>query len=124
MRQTQDTAPPDSVPTRRLGVRHAIIGVAAGVAMVWAGLAFVQEAALSRRLSGQAAALREQNALIAAQNQAYRKDIQGITSGSAGEEEARQNGYAKPSEHLYLVNLTPSPSPSPSPSSSPPRPSP
>ncbi|HYM67633.1 MAG TPA: hypothetical protein VEW68_10095 [Patescibacteria group bacterium] len=95
--------------------------MAVAIAVIWAAIAFVQEAALSHKLSQQAAALRDQNAVIAAQNRAYSKDVQGITSGTADEEEARQNGYARPNERLYLVTITPSPSapPSPSPSASP-----
>ena len=118
MRQSQATPAPDAVPTSRFGLRHAVIGAVIGVAVLWAAVAFAQEATLSHRLSQQAASLRNENSVIAAQNQAYRKDVQGITSGTADEEEARQNGYARPNEHLYLVTITPSPSPPPSPSPS------
>jgi len=103
-------------------MRHAVIGAAVGVALIWAAVAFVQEAALSHKLSQQAAGMRNQNAMIASQNQAYRRDVQGITSGTADEEEARQNGYAKSTERLYLVSIAPSPSPSPNPSPSSPAP--
>ena len=124
MRHNQDTAPPDSAASSRLGMRHWVIGAIACVAVVWSAAAFVQEAYLSHKLSQQASALRDQNTLITGQNQAYRKDIQGITSGTAAEEEARQNGYSRSSERVYLVTITPNPSPSPSPSASPPRHSP
>jgi cell division protein FtsB len=93
--------------------------------LAWAGVAFAQEAYLSHRLSQQVYDMRKQNADIAAQNTGYRKDVQGLTSGTADEEEARLNGYAKPNEKLYLVTTPPSPSPSPSASPShSPRPSP
>jgi cell division protein FtsB len=97
-------------------MRQAIIVLVAAVALIWAGAAFAQEAYLSHKLNQQAADLRRQNIQLAAQNQGYRKDVQAITSGAANEEEARQNGYARPSERLYLVAPPPSPSPNPSPS--------
>jgi len=59
--------------------------------------------------------LRKQNTEIAAQNAGYRKDVQGLTNGTADEEEARLNGYAKPNEKTYLVTTPPSPSPNASP---------
>ena len=92
------------------------------VALVWAGVAFVQEAALSHRLSQQVSDLRKQNAAISAQNAGYKKDVQALTNGAADEEEARLNGFARPNEKTYLV-ASPSPSapaaasPSPSPKS-------
>jgi Septum formation initiator. len=88
-------------------------------AMIWAGIAFAQEAYIGHKLSQQVADLRHQNTVLAAQNQGYKKDVQAITSGAADEEEARLNGYAKPQERLYLVTAAPSPSPTPSPSPSP-----
>jgi cell division protein FtsB len=104
-----------SVRTRSFGLRGAVLLVVAGVVLVWAGIAFTQEAYLSHRLSQQVSDLRRQNSDIAAQNAGYKKDVQGLTSGTADEEEARLNGYAKPNEKLYLVT-TPSPVPTPSPS--------
>jgi len=83
------------------------------VVALWVGYAFAQEAYLSHKLSQQAADIRHQNAVLAGQNQGYKKDVQAITSGSANEEEARLNGYAKPSERTFLVTTPPSPSPTP-----------
>ena len=94
-------------------MRHAITSVVFLLVAVWVGWAFAQEAFVSHRLLQQAADLRHQNVVIAAQNQGYKKDVQAITSGSANEEEARLNGYAKPNEHTYLVTTAPSPSPTP-----------
>jgi cell division protein FtsB len=111
--------------TSAFGMRQALVIAAVLVAMIWAGIAFAQEAYIGHKLSQQAADLRNQNTVLAAQNQGYKKDVQAITSGAADEEEARLNGYAKPQERLYLVTAasspspTPSPSPSPSPSASP-----
>jgi cell division protein FtsB len=103
---------------RSFGVRQLVIFLVAAVGLAWAGVAFAQEAYLSHRLSQQVSDMRKQNAEIAAQNTGYRKDVQGLTSGTADEEEARLNGYAKPNEKLYLVTTPPTPSPSPLPSHS------
>lgn len=117
------TAVAGTLHVRTFGVRKLVILLVAAVALAWAGVAFAQEAYVSHRLSQQVTDLRKQNTEIAAQNAGYRKDVQGLTSGTADEEEARLNGYAKPNEKLYLVTTPPSPSPSASPSHSP-RPSP
>ena len=109
--------------TSAFGVRHAVVAAGVLVAMVWAGVAFAQEAYAGHKLSQQATDLRNQNVVLSAQNRGYKKDVQGITSGAADEEEARLNGYSKPQERLYLVTAAPSPSPTPpaaaSPSASP-----
>ena len=117
------TSAAGTLHVRSFGVRQLVLLVVAAVGLVWAGVAFAQEAYISHRLSQQVSDLRKQNAEIAAQNAGYRKDVQGLTSGTADEEEARLNGYAKPNEKLYLVTTPPSPTPSPSPKPSP-RPSP
>ncbi len=93
----------------RRGVMLAVVALA----LAWTGVAFVQEAYLGHRLGQQASDLRQQNAVLAAQNQGYKKDIQSLTSGAANEEEARLNGYARSNERLYLVTSPPSPSPLP-----------
>ena len=95
-------------------MRHAVTSVVFLVVAIWVGYAFAQEAYLSHKLTQRAADLRHQNAVIASQNQGYKKDVQAITSGSANEEEARLNGYAKPNERTFLVTTPPSPSPTPS----------
>jgi cell division protein FtsB len=105
--------------TSLFGVRNVFVFTVAGVVLVWAGIAFVQEAYVSHHLSQQVGDLRRQNAEIAAQNAGYKKDVKALSSGTADEEEARQSGYAKPNERLYLVTTPPSPTPSPSPSASP-----
>ncbi len=86
--------------------------------IAWMAYAYAQEAYLAHRLSQQAADLRQQNALIADQNQGYHKDIQAISNGAADEEQARLNGYSRPRERLYLVTA-PSPPTTPSPSAKP-----
>jgi cell division protein FtsB len=120
MRHTRASTVAGSVRTNSFGVRHLVILIAVAVALVWGGIAFAQEAYVSHRLGQQVSDLRRQNAEIAAQNAGYKKDVKALQSGTADEEEARLNGYAKPSEKLYLVTTaSPSPSPAPSPSASP-----
>jgi cell division protein FtsB len=113
MRNSKVLVAAGSVRTGGLSMRHAVTAVVFLVAALWVGYAFAQEAYLSHRLSSQAADIRHQNAVLAAQNQGYRKDVQAITSGAASEEEARLNGYAKSNEHTYLITTPPSPSPTP-----------
>ncbi len=115
MRYSKVIVATGSTRSGAFGVRHAILFVVVAVAVLWAGVAFAQEAYVGHKLGQQAADLRHQNAVLAVQNQGYRKDVQAITSGGGDEEEARLNGYAKPQERLYLVTAAPSPSPSPSP---------
>ncbi|MEO8744860.1 MAG: hypothetical protein ABI334_06240 [Candidatus Dormiibacterota bacterium] len=119
MRYSKVIVAAGTVRTGSLGVRQALLIVAAVVALIWAGVAFAQEAFIGHKLSQQVADLRKQNTVLAAQNQGYRKDVQAITSGTADEEEARLNGYARPQEQLYLVTAMPSPSPTPVPTPSP-----
>ena len=103
-----------------VSAKRTIVLVVALAAAGWAGLAYAQEAYLGHRLSQQVSDLRSQNSTLAAQNQGYSRDIAAIKNGSADEEEARQNGYSKPYERVYLVAGTPSPAAaSPKPSSTP-----
>jgi len=118
MRHSKAIVAAGTVRTSAFGMRHALLLAAIVAAAIWAGVAFAQEAYIGHKLSQQAADLRRQNAVLAAQNQGYHKDVLAITSGSANEEEARLNGYAKPQERLYLVTAPPSPSPTPSPTPS------
>ncbi|MGH7764555.1 MAG: septum formation initiator family protein [Candidatus Dormibacteraceae bacterium] len=121
MRHSKATAAAGTLRSNSFGLRHAVVAVIVGVGAIWAGVAFAQEAYIGHKLSQQAADLRRQNSSLAAQNQGYRKDVQAITSGAANEEEARQNGYTRPNERVYLIAPIPTPSPSPKPT---PRPSP
>jgi len=112
MRHTRALTVAGTVRTNTFGVRQVVVLVAIVGALAWGGVAFAQEAFVSHRLSQQVTELRRQNAEIVAQNAGYKKDVQALQSGTADEEEARRNGYAKPNEKLYLVT-TASPSPSP-----------
>ena len=113
MRSTKALSVAGSLRTSSFGLRNVVLLIAAAIVLIWAGIAFAQEAYLSHKLSQQVSDLRRQNVEIAAQNAGYKKDVAALGNGTADEEEARLNGYAKPSEKLYLVT-TPSPSASPS----------
>jgi cell division protein FtsB len=113
MRYAAALTPPGTPRPRQLGARRPIFVVLFVIAAGWALYGYAQEALVGHRLATQVADLRHQNAVIAAQNDGYRKDIQGITTGTADEEEARLNGYSKPNERVYLVTAPPTPSPSP-----------
>jgi cell division protein FtsB len=120
MRHSKAIVAAGNLRTGALGFRRTLVLLIVLVGMAWVGLAFVQEAYITHKLSQQVSDLRHQNTLLAEQNQGYRKDVQAITNGSANEEEARLNGYARPQEKTYLVTTPPSPSPAaPTPSSSP-----
>ena len=119
MRQSKAISSVGTVRANSFGVRQLVVLIVVGVLAVWGGVAFAQEAYLSHKLSQQVADLRKQNAEITAQNAGYKKDVQGLTNGTANEEEARRNGYAKPNEHTYLVTTQPSPTPTPSPKPTP-----
>jgi cell division protein FtsB len=108
-----------TVRSNTLGLRRAVVIAVVAVGCIWAGIAFAQEGFVGHKLNQQVTDLRRQNAVLAAQNQGYKKDVQAITSGSADEEEARLNGYARPNERLYLVTTVPTPSPAPAASPSP-----
>ena len=72
-------------------------------AVLWVGYAFAQEVLLNHGLNAQAADLRQQNATIAAQNQAYRRDLVASSAGAAADEDARAHGYARGDERIYVV---------------------
>ena len=93
-------------------LRSTLILIAAGIVLMWAAVAFAQEAYISQRLGQQVSELRRQNVQIAAQNTGYRKDVEALSNGTADEEEARMSGFARPNERTFLVT-TPSPSPTP-----------
>ena len=57
------------------GLRQTVILIVLGLVLLWAIVAFAQEAYISHRLGQQVTDLRKQNADIAAQNAGYRKDV-------------------------------------------------
>jgi cell division protein FtsB len=113
MRHSKATVAAGSVRTSGHGVRRTIIVAVVAVIAVWTAYAFAQEAYIGHKLSQQVADLHNQNSRLAAENKGYKKDVQSMTSGAANEEEARQNGFARTGEHVYLISDPPSPSPKP-----------
>jgi cell division protein FtsB len=113
MRHSKVIVAAGSLRTGASSLRRGLMFAAVTLALAWTGVAFAQEAYVGHRLGQQASDLRQQNAVLAAQNQGYKKDIQSLTSGAANEEEARLNGYARSNERLYLVTSPPSPTPVP-----------
>ena len=108
---TAGTVDPRFSLSRRTLVRAGLLVLA-----LWMAWAFVQEGWTASRLSAQAAELRARNAALDAQNQQYMRDISTVESGGASEEVARENGYAKPGEHVYVVGApTPGAAAPPSP---------
>jgi len=115
MRHSKAMVAAGNVRRSTFGLRRAVLVAAVLLLALWAAYAFVQEASIGHKLAQQAADLHRQNLVLAGQNQGYRKDVQAITSGTANEEEARLNGYARAQERVYLVTVAPSPSPTPPP---------
>ena len=89
-------------PSRRVLLRAGLAVLAA-----WGVIAFAQEAWTANRLAADAAALHGRNAVLQSQNDDYLRDILAVRSGGAAEEVARQNGFSRPDEHLYLVSAPP-----------------
>lgn len=96
--------------------RRRLVALITAALIGWMAWSLAQEFFLTRGLARQTADLRQQNAALQSENNAYQRDNAASTSGAAAEEEARQDGYSKPKEKLYLVGDSPSPSPPPSPS--------
>jgi hypothetical protein len=70
---------------------------------VWVAYAFAQEAFLNHQLNAQAADLQRLNAIVAAQNDGYRRDLLASAAGVAAGEDARAHGYARSDERVYVV---------------------
>jgi cell division protein FtsB len=109
MRHSKATVAAGSVRTSGHGVRRTIVVAVVAVIAVWVAYAFAQEAYIGHKLSQQVADLHSQNSRLAAENKGYHKDVVSMTSGAANEEEARQNGYARAGERVYLITQAPSP---------------
>lgn len=99
----------NSFITSRRGPRtsEVLVLVALVVVAAWMAYAFGQEVMAARHIGQQAAALRQQNAALQAENIGYQQDIAAVASGAAAEEEARQNGYTRPGEKVYIVATPP-----------------
>ena len=104
MRRTRATATAGKVNMPApLSREFALLAVLLAIGL-WVAYSFAQEAYLNHRLGQEAADLKRANQILATQNDGYRRDIGASTAGAAAEEEARLNGYARPEEHVYVVN--------------------
>lgn len=83
--------------------RERVLFLALLAAGLWMAWSLLQQAILTQQLSRDAEQVRQQNAAVQAENQGYRRDIAAVTSGASAEEDARQHGYARPGEKVYLV---------------------
>jgi len=104
----------NGIVDQRVRLSHQTFLLAAmAVVGLWLLGSLIQELTLNQSLSQQAADVHNQNAALASTNDAYRKDIGAVTSGSAAEEEARKDGYARGNEKVYLVGTPPPTGPVP-----------
>jgi hypothetical protein len=82
------------------------------------GWSLLHELALSHQLTAQAIQLRQQNAAAQSTNLRYSRDIAAASSGASAEEDARQDGYARPKEKVFIVSgvapVSPDSGPAPS----------
>jgi cell division protein FtsB len=96
--------------------QFALLALLLAVA-VWVAYAFAQEVLLNHQLNAQAADLRQQNSMVAAQNDGYRRDLLASSAGATADEDARAHGYARNDERVYVVGgpapsaATPAPAP-------------
>ena len=95
------------VPASLRLTREKALLLALVAAAIWMAWSLVQELALNHQLSQQAADLRRDNASMQASNEDSRRDAKAVESGSWDEEQARQDGYARPGEKVYIVNTNP-----------------
>ena len=70
---------------------------------IWVAYAFAQEVYLNHQLNAQAADLRQQNVMVAAENDGYRRDLLASSAGTTAGEDARAHGYARSDERVYVV---------------------
>ena len=70
---------------------------------IWVAYAFAQEVYLNHQLNAQAADLRQQNVMVAAENDGYRRDLFASSAGTTAGEDARAHGYARSDERVYVV---------------------
>jgi cell division protein FtsB len=99
---------------QRVRLSHQTFLLAA-MAMIglWMVGSLVQEVSLNQSLSRQSTDLRDRNAALRTTNDQYRKDIAAVSSGSAAEEEARMDGYARSDEKIYVITTPPPATPAP-----------
>ncbi len=73
------------------------------VVVLWVVWAFSSELMLNLRLNHQVEALKTQNAQLAHANAQVRRELETAESPAAMEQAAREHGYARPGEDVYIV---------------------
>jgi cell division protein FtsB len=103
------TQPKTSRLKVHLSAPDRLIWIVVGVVVLWGVWAFGSEMLLNLRLNAQVQALRVQNAQLATSNAQTRSRLATAASATALEESARQQGYYKSGEQVYVI-VQPSPS--------------
>jgi cell division protein FtsB len=111
MRHRTASASHGTVHRRRALTPQTLLAGVVAVVCLWLLISLIQELSLSHSLSQQAADVGAQNSALSTANDGYQRDIAAITSGAAAEEEARQDGYARSDEKLYIITTPPPPAP-------------
>jgi hypothetical protein len=94
-----------------------LIWIIVGVIVLWGVWAFGSEMMLNLRLNAQVQALRSANDRLADANAQTRTELQTAASAAAMEESARQQGYYRQGEQVYVI-VQPTPAASSTPGSS------
>lgn len=107
MRRSKSVSAFGQVNTPTPLARRFLLYAALAAVGLWIAWSTAQQWYLDQQLQSRAAALREQNAQIAAQNEAYQRDIAAAGTPQAAQEEARAYGYAQPDEKVYVIKQSP-----------------
>jgi cell division protein FtsB len=86
-----------------------LIWIVVGVIVLWGVWAFGSEMMLNLRLNAQVQALRAENSRLADSNAQTRTELETAASAAAMEESARQQGYYRQGEQVYVI-VQPTPS--------------
>jgi cell division protein FtsB len=99
-----------------------LLWIVIGVIVAWGVWAFGSELLLNLRLDAQVQALQRENAQLTVANAQTRDQLQAAASPSSLEEVARQQGYARQNEQVYVIVTPTAPAPGASPAAAVPRP--
>jgi cell division protein FtsB len=97
-----------------------LLWIVIGVIVAWGVWAFGSELLLNLRLDAQVHSLQRENAQLTVANAQTREQLQAAASPSSLEEVAREQGYARQNEQVYVI-VTPAASPGSSPAAALPR---
>jgi cell division protein FtsB len=80
-----------------------LLWIVVAAIIVWGVWAFGSEAMLYLRLNEQVDALRGQNAQLASSNAQAQRELRTASSPQSMEELARQEGFVRPGERVYVI---------------------